>query len=165
MNRYNITHLPSILFDSCILISLGCSLFSILVQGNWKKIAFKLIFLGVCFSNEILWWPWLCFSKSPPISLLHTEMQLFFTPWSTEKIWTELCAEQTPFGPLVLLGILHLKELLVNRSASRGELTDWSGSDMWRTTNHEEKTWGDAVALCKSCTESCDQWEIRERQS
>lgn len=47
-----------------------------------------------------------------------------------KKIWTEFYAEQTPFGPLVLLRVLHLKELLVNRSASRGELTDWSGSDM-----------------------------------
>ena len=54
----------------------------------------------------------------------------FSHPGAQEKIWTELYAEQTPFGSLVLLGILHLKELLVNRSASRGELTDWSESDM-----------------------------------
>lgn len=30
----------------------------------------------------------------------HTETQLFFTVWSTEKMWTVLCADQNPSGPL-----------------------------------------------------------------
>lgn len=108
MNWCNITHLPSILFDSCILISLGCSLFSILVQGNQKKIALKLIFfffwyvflmkfcdgLGCVFPNLL-----------PSHFCFHTEMQLFFTLWSTgKKIWTEFYAEQNPFGPLGFIG-------------------------------------------------------------
>ena len=158
MNWYNITHLPSILFDSCILISLGCSLFSILVQGNQEKIALKLIFfffwyiflmkfcdgLGCVFPNLL-----------PSHFCFHTEMQLFFTLWSTEKNmdWI-LCWAEPIWTSGFYWGYCIWKNILANRSVSRGEWRDWSGSNIWRTNHGEKKTWGDAVAICKSGTES-----------
>lgn len=122
-----------------------------------KKITLKLSFL-VCFSNEILSWPWSCFSKSPVFShCFHTETTIIVHHLEHRKMWIGLYADENPCW---LLGIFWNDILLTNWSASGGELTGWSGSNIKWTINHaEKKTRGrqelSAKAVLKS---SYEQW-------
>lgn len=108
-------------------------------SGKPEKNCFEIEFFLVCFSNETLWWPWLCFSKSPPISLLfsHWDTVYFSQSGAQKKRGPYSMLIRTHMGPWVVCWPLHLKGY-IGKLECVGELTGRSGSNIRWTINHGE---------------------------
>lgn len=153
MNWHNVTRLTSALFDSCISISLGCSLFSSSFRETRKKIALKLNFFEYVFLMKLCDGLDCVFPNVLPFHFcFHTETQFFFTVWGTEKnVVCILCWSEPIWTSGLYFGHCIWKAILANWSTPGGELTGCSGSSIWRRVHHEK--WSPSRAICKSTIE------------